>query len=134
MVFAGPTRDGYWQWFGIGKGGWGGGCPWRARGVGRRHLPLCGGGISSAGHIYSAVSGSTLAAPGARAFVVYADRSRQRIKVVWVSSPITAGFYSYVIPRSHRTPSRRVIAVEIRRGTRVLARQDLRVPAALARH
>jgi hypothetical protein len=125
MVFTGPTRDGYWEMFGS-KGGSGGGCEWRVSG----RLGLCGGGRSSAGHIFSTVFGSTFAAPGARAFAVYADRGRERITVVWVSSPIRAGFYSYVIPSAHRTASRRLIAVEVRRGARVLARQDLRFPAA----
>jgi hypothetical protein len=77
-----------------------------------------------------AVSGSTRATPGAHLFVAYADGSVSPIKLIWVSRPIQAGFYYKVIPRSHRTQPHRAIAVELVRGTRIIARQTFRIPRA----
>jgi len=80
------------------------------------------------GGVYVVVSGSTLVAPGAKLLLIYADGSRERIKVIWVSKPIRAGFYYHVIPSAHRTHARRPIALELKRGTRIVARQVLQTP------
>jgi hypothetical protein len=125
-IFASPTRDGYWEMFGVGRGGWGGGIPWRAgghRAPPRGAAVVGGGGIAKGNGVFVRIGGSTRVAPGAKLFVVYADGSRERIKVIWVSKPIGAGFYYHAIPKAHRVRVRRATALELVRGSRVVARQ-----------
>jgi hypothetical protein len=112
------------------RGGWNGGVPWRTakppyRGSGS--FLIGGGGSSNRKGYPSLISGSTLVSPGAKLLLVYADGSRQRIKVIWVSKPIGAGFYYHPIPRTHQTRTRRVIALELIRGSHLVARQVLPV-------
>ena len=83
------------------------------------------------------VSGSTIVARGTKLLLVYADGTRERIKVFWVSEPIGAGFYYHVIPNRHRTRAHRLVALELRRGLKVVARQvlpTLRLPKARLSH
>src|SRR5207249_1537023 len=74
------------------------------------------------------ISGSTLVAPGAKLYVLYADGNSERISVTWVGEPIRAGFYYFVVPKAHRTKARRAVAVELLRGKQVVARQRLLPP------
>ena len=127
-IFSAPTRDGYWQMFKVGRSGSAGGVSWR---VGRTHANganvIFGGGYVKDG-IFSVVSGSTIRFRGAKLFVSYRDGSRQRIKVIWVSRPIGAGFFYSPIPRAHRTDARRAVALELFRGSRLQARKVFAIP------
>jgi hypothetical protein len=84
-----------------------------------------GGGNANGRGAFVRIGGSTRVAPGAELFVVYADGSSERIKVIWVSKPIGAGFYYHVIPKAHRVRPRRATALELMRGPRLVARQVL---------
>jgi hypothetical protein len=127
-IFSAPTRDGYWEMFKVGRFGSAGGVPWR---VGTAHANganvIFGGGYVKDG-IFTVVSGSALRLRGAQLFVSYHDGSRQRIKVIWVSRPIGAGFFYVPIPRAHRTDARRAVALELFRGSRLQARQAFAIP------
>ena len=131
-IAAAPTRNGnYCQAFSARGGGWGG-CRVRAarhrdhRGELRGYLFAAGGEVGRRGFLV--VAGSALVAPGPRLYLVYADGSRERLTVIWVSKPIAAGFFCRVIPSAHRVLSRRAKALELRRGTRLVAREVLGIP------
>jgi hypothetical protein len=131
-IFAAPTRDGYWEMFARHKhGGWGGGRPWRVT-IKRHPAPpngwrVGGGGLYTQNGYPAIVSGSTIVSPGAKLLLVYADGTRERIKVTWVSRPIGAGFYYRVISKEHRLRARRVVVLELRRDGQVVTRQVMPV-------
>ena len=79
-------------------------------------------------HGFLSISGSTLVAPGAKLYVVYADGSSDRIRVTWVGEPIRAGFYYFAVPKVHRAQARRPVVVELVRDKQVVARQRLTAP------
>jgi hypothetical protein len=92
-------------------------------------------GVGPGGHgglftsrAYLVTSGSTLAEPGTKLFLVYAGGSRQRIKLILAGKPVGAGFYYYVIPKVHQIRRRRATALEVVRGSRLFARQMLPLP------
>lgn len=93
----------------------------------RGALWIGAGGLSGK-HGFARISGSTLVAPGAKLYVVYADGSSDRIRVTWVGEPIRAGFYDFAVPKAHRTQGRRAVMVELVRAKQVVARQRLAAP------
>jgi hypothetical protein len=130
-IAAAPTRNGnFCEAFSARGGGWGG-CrvrvspaPWQdGRGELRSYLIGAGGLIGHAGH--AVVSGTTLVSPGPKLYLLYADGSSERLRIVWVSKPIAAGFFYRVIPSAHRVRSRRATALEMWRGSHLVARQVL---------
>jgi len=132
-IAAAPTRNGnYCEAFSAGNGGTGG-CrvrlPLSKLKPAQRSGYLIGAGFRAArthgvrGLTISAVEGSTLAAPGARLYIIYADQTRERMPLIWVSSPIDAGFFFHAIPAEHRRPGHWPITLELKRGSRVIALQ-----------
>jgi hypothetical protein len=75
-----------------------------------------------------AVSGSTAAGPRPRLYLGYADGSREQLPLIWVGDPIRAGFFYRTIPTAHRSKARRAKSLELRDGTRLIARQQLLLP------
>lgn len=133
-IAAGPTRNGnYCEAFAVkGKdGGWGG-CrvrgafPDRVRGNFRGYL--IGASFTANRTTVLAVSGSTAAGPRPRLYVGYADGSRERLATIWVGNPIRAGFFYRTIPIAHRSKAHRAKFLELRDGTRLIARQELLLP------
>jgi hypothetical protein len=140
-IAAAPTRNGnYCEAFSAGRNGGTGGCRVRLPSTRVPQRPaqhggyLIGAGGRAArtagvpGLAISAIEGSTLAAPGARLYLVYADGMREELRILWVSKPIGAGFYFHSIPQAHRLPRHRPIALVLRRSGRVIARQALTTP------
>jgi hypothetical protein len=129
-----PTRNGNYCdafWSKTHKSGWAG-CRVRgARGGGRRgdfRSYLIGATVKANGKSILAVSGSTATGPGPRLDVVYADGQRERLTVIWVGDPIRAGFFYRAIPSTHLGPSRRAKSLELRSGSRLIAREVLLLP------
>lgn len=116
--------------FWVGPGPYGGCRAGRYTRVGPRFRGslLIGAGGLSGKHGFVRISGSTLVAPGAKLYVVYADGSSNRIRVTWVGEPIRAGFYDYGVPKAHRTQAHRAVMVELVRNKQVVARQRLPGP------
>jgi hypothetical protein len=130
-IFAAPRRDGFWHMFSIGKGGKVGGGGSR---VGDSHTLRVGvvqdghGGLFSS-RAYLVASGSMLAKRGTKLFLVYGDGHRERIKLILAGKPVgSGGLYYYVIPNVQRVRGRRAAALELVRGSRVVARQSLPLP------
>jgi hypothetical protein len=71
------------------------------------------------------VDGEVLA-PTARTLTVeYADGTSQQISFVWVTKPISAGFFSFAVPAGHQTKARpRAVTIRDRHG-KLLAREPL---------
>jgi hypothetical protein len=133
-IAAGPTRNGnYCEAFTApGKdGGWGG-CrvrgayPSRVRGDYRSYL--IGASVNGNDKAVFAVSGSTAAGPRPHLYLGYADGSREQLPLIWVGNPIRAGFFYRTIPTTHRSKARRATFLELRDGTRLVARQQLLLP------
>jgi hypothetical protein len=80
-----------------------------------------------------AVCGSTLVGPRPHLSVVYADGARERLKVIWVTTPIRAGFFYRWIPKEHLSKLRRAKSLELRDGARLIARLKIRLPPPLGR-
>jgi hypothetical protein len=124
-IFAASRRDGSWQMFSVGKAG--------KVGSGDSHTLRAGvaqdghGGLFSS-RAYLVTSGSALAKPGTKLFLVYPGGSRERIKLILAGKPAGAGFSYYVIPKVQRARGRRATALEVVRGSRVVARQPLPLP------
>ncbi|MGN6170000.1 MAG: hypothetical protein ACTHQQ_17795 [Solirubrobacteraceae bacterium] len=119
-----------WEMFLVGflgpSGGCRGGMPTARRSPPRfRANLLVGAGGLIGKHGFITISGSTLVAPGAKLYLLYADGSSDRIRVTWVSEPIRAGFYYFVVPKAHRTEARRPVVAELVRDKKVVARQRL---------
>jgi hypothetical protein len=128
-IFAAPRRDGSWRMFSVGKDGTLDGAhriddPYTLR-VGL--VQLGDGGLFTS-RAYLVVAGSALAKRDTKLFLVYAGGSRERIKLISVGKPVGAGFYYYVIPKVHRVRGRRATALELVRGSRLVARQMLPLP------
>jgi hypothetical protein len=85
------------------------------------------GGLFSS-RAYLVASGSALAKPGTKLFLVYPGGSRERIKLILAGKPAGAGFSYYMIPKVQRARGRRATALEVVRGARVVARQPLPLP------
>jgi hypothetical protein len=75
--------------------------------------------------------GSFSNAAAARLVVTYQDRSKNQIPFVWVSAPISAGFFLYPVPTAHRRPGDRPMLLTVYGKTgKPLARQTLRTTVA----
>jgi hypothetical protein len=70
-----------------------------------------------------ALGGSANATPGTHLFFVYADGRRERVSLTFVSRPIGAAFFFKSIARAHRTARTGLRFLELRRGSRLIARQ-----------
>jgi hypothetical protein len=68
------------------------------------------------------------AGPTARLYVLYADGTRERLRMIWVGKPIRAGFFFRTVPSDHRTKGHRARALELRLGDKVIARQRVILP------
>ena len=80
--------------------------------------------------IVTRVGGDLTAPAAAKITASYADGSSAEIPFVWVSSPISAGFYSYDIPRAHWTKQARLRALTLFAGNgRRLGRQTFHYEA-----
>jgi hypothetical protein len=135
-IFAVPRRNGYWEMFSVDKHGRvGGGGSSR---VSEPRAPQIGveqvgrGGLFTS-RAYLVVAGSTLAKRGTKLFLVHADGSRERIKLILVEQSVGAGFYYYVIPEGQRGRVGRATALELVRGSRLVARQALPLPYQVPR-
>jgi hypothetical protein len=125
-IFATPTRNGYWHMFSVGKSGRVGGGPSRSETHALRvGVVQVGHGSLFSSRAYLVVAGSTLAKRDTRLFLVYANGSRERIKLILAGKPKGAGFYYYVIPKVQQARGRRATALEVVRGSRVVARETL---------
>jgi hypothetical protein len=128
-IAAAPTRNGnYCEAFFAHHTGWSGCRVRSARGPsgrGERRPYLIGAEYEMSRTSLLSVSGSSIAAAGLHLFIVYVDGVRERITVIWVGRPIAAGFFYAAIPKGRRTPSRRATALELRRGSVLVARQVL---------
>jgi hypothetical protein len=70
-----------------------------------------------------AEGGSVNVAPGTHLFFVYADGTQERVSLTFVSRPIGAAFFFKSIPRVHRAADTRLRFLELRLGSKVIARQ-----------
>jgi hypothetical protein len=115
------------------------GLPWSASGADYPdHVPLTVGATSDKyRRAWAVVQGSGTVAPGEKLFLVYADGARERLKVNLVRKHVRPGpggpsyicqCFHHAIPRVNRAYSRRPIAVELKHGTRTVARQLLPPP------
>jgi hypothetical protein len=128
-IFAVPRRDGFLKMFSVGKDG-------RVDGAPRVSEPnALRVGVVQVGHgglftsrAYLVASGSTLAERGTKLFLVYPGGGRARIKLILTGRPAGAGFSYYVIPKVDRVRGRQATALELVRGSRVVARQILPLP------
>jgi hypothetical protein len=127
-IFAAPTRTGYWQMFSVDKHGRVGGGPSQVSEPHAIGVVQIGRGSLFSSRAYLVVAGSTLEQRGAKLFLVYAHGSRERIKPILLGKPVRAGFYYYVIPKPHRIRVGRPTALELVRGSRLVARQPLPMP------
>ena len=74
--------------------------------------------------IVTRIAGDLTAPAAAKITASYADGTTADIPFVWVSAPISAGFFSYDIPTSHWTKQHRLLAVALSaKGGRELDRQ-----------
>jgi len=128
-IATGPTRNGNFCeafWVKPKGGGWGG-CVVRGPApdhlAGDFHAYLINGGWESTDTTVLSVAGATAAGPSARLCVLYADGTRERLRMIWVGKPIRAGFFFRTVPSDHRTKGHRPTALELRRGDKVIARQ-----------
>jgi hypothetical protein len=127
-IFAAPTRNGYLQMFSVDKHGRVGGRPSHVSEPHAIGVVQVGRGSLFSSRAYLVVAGSTLEQRGTKLFLVYADGSRERIKPILAGKPVGAGFYYYVIPKAHRIRVGRATALELVRGSRLVARQPLPMP------
>jgi hypothetical protein len=112
--------------FSVGKSGRVGGGPSRSETHALRvGVVQVGHGSLFSSRAYLVVAGSTLAKRDTRLFLVYANGSRERIKLILAGKPKGAGFYYYVIPKVEQARGRRATALEVVRGSRVVARETL---------
>ncbi len=131
-VAAAPTRNGnYCQAFGYGSGGVGGcvvrGARWSGRpGELKPYLILATSLVGPKSVI--AVGGSAFATPGQRLVLAYADGTRERVSLTFVSRPIGAAFFFREIPGAHRAVQSRLQFLELRHGRRLIARQRAAAP------
>jgi len=124
-IFAAPRPDGSWRIFSVGKDGTLDG----AHRIDDPHTLLAG--LVQVGHgslftsrAYLIVAGNTLAGRGTKLLAVYADGSRQRIRLILSRKPAgPAAFHYYAIPAGQNVRARRVASLQLVRGSRVLARQ-----------
>ena len=118
-IFASVRRDGSWRLFGVSRDG-------RVDGHSRVDDPhTLRVGLVRVGHSgsYLVVAGSKFARRGTKLFAVFADGSRQRIKLIPSGKPSGPGaLHYYLVPR-HQIRGRRVASLQLVRGSRVLARQ-----------
>jgi hypothetical protein len=129
-IFARSRRDGSWRMFSVSKDG-------RVDGHSRVDDPLIlRAGLVQVGHgslftsrAYLVVAGSTLARRGTKLFAVYADGSRRPIRLMLSRKPVApAAFHYYVIPKVNQVRGHRATALELVRGSRLIARQMLPLP------
>ena len=72
------------------------------------------------------VAGELLAAKTRSLEVEYADGTATQIPFIWVTKPINAGFFLYVIPAAHRRGAARAVAVSVRDSNgKVIARERI---------
>lgn len=70
------------------------------------------------------LGGSVNAKPGTHLYFVYGDGAQERVPLTFVSRPIAAAFFFRSIPQAHRTRKARLRWVELRNGSKVVARQQ----------
>jgi hypothetical protein len=131
-VATGPTRNGnYCE--AVGTSSWGvGGCVarnvrWHGQPGELKPYLLRPSSLSSRQGI-TFVGGSVFAKPGQRLVLVYADGERERVSLTFVSRPIGAAFFLRKIAPAHQTAKTRLRSLELRRGSRLIARQRIRPP------
>jgi hypothetical protein len=135
-IFAVPRRNGYWEMFSVdehGRVGGGGSSRVSEPHALRIGVEQVGRGGLFTSRAYLVVAGSTLAKRGTKLFLVRADGSRERIKLILVERSVGAGFYYYVIPGGQRVRVGRATALELVRGSRLVARQALPLPYQVPR-
>jgi hypothetical protein len=73
-----------------------------------------------------ALNGKLFNSHGVRLEVRYEDGRTNMVPIIWVSKPINAGFFVFVIPRAQRRPGHRPLAITLFSATGVkLARAQL---------
>ena len=126
-IFAVPMRSGYWRMFSVDEHGRVGGGPSRMNAPHAIGVVQVGHGSLFSSRAYLVVAGNALEQSGAKLFLVYADGSRERLEPILDSKAAGAAFYYYVVQKLHRVrgPAR---ALELVRGSRLVARQELPLP------
>jgi hypothetical protein len=122
-IFASVRRDGSWRFFSVSRDG-------RVDGHSRIDDPhtLQAGlvvrhGTLFSGHAYLVVAGSMFARRDTKLFAVFADGSRQRIKLIASGKPAgPTAFHYYLIAKAQQVRARPVMGLQLVRGSRVLAR------------
>ncbi|HET7572660.1 MAG TPA: hypothetical protein VFJ77_08325 [Gaiellaceae bacterium] len=124
VLYVAPTRSG-------------GFCYVWTQGMGSCSKPsllLGGAWLGSKSGGASVVSGYVLAGKAKTLQARFLDGSTARIRVSWVSAPIKAGFFLYIVPGSHQTPKNAVTSVvALDAHGQVVAQQFLPVEAPLDR-
>jgi hypothetical protein len=133
-VATGPTRNGnFCEAVSLGSRGMGG-CVvrnWPQAGRPGERRPYLFSQMSlmnRQGTAHALTFGSVFAKRGQRLVLVYEDGNRERVPLTFVSRPIGAAFYLRVIPRAHQTARTRLRALELRRGSTLVARLCVAVP------
>jgi hypothetical protein len=128
-IFAGRRRDGSWRLFRVGKDGMVGGGGWRRSGPNTLRVGYDPGGQSGPFDSRAVVvlAGGMLAAPGTRIYLTY-DGIRRRISSSSAGTAVGSRFEYLVLPRAHELQPRRAIALEVVRGSRVIARPSMSPP------
>lgn len=124
-IFAAPRRDGSWRLFSVGKDGTLDG----AHRIDDPHTLLAG--LVQVGHgdlfssrAYLVVAGSMFARRDTKLFAVYADGSRQRIRLILTQKPDgPAAFHYYAVAPTEQVRGRRMTGLQLVRGSRVLSRE-----------
>ena len=81
--------------------------------------------------VIQSVAGNVIGPDAERLQAVYADGEVAEIPLIWVSSPIDAGFYLYFTPDRHRQPGAHMTALEALDGNgEVVARQTFKLTPA----
>ena len=124
-IFAAPMRNGSWRMFSVDAHGRVGGGPSRVSAPHAIGIVQVGHGSLFSSRAYLVVAGNALEQRGAKLFLMYPGGIRERLKPILLGKPAGAGFYYYVIPKVHSARSRRATGLELVRGSRLVARQEL---------
>lgn len=124
-IFASPRSDGSWRLFSVGENGTLDG----AHRIDDPHTLLAGlvqvgHGSLFSGRAYLVVAGSMFARRDTKLFAVYADGTRQRIRLILSQKPVgPAAFHYYAIAPTKHVRGRRMTSLQLVRGSRVLSRE-----------
>ena len=95
-------------------------------GSARRHIGRLNPGLTGDASGPIAFNGTFFNAHGIRLEVRYQDGHSNTIPIIWVNSPINAGFFVYKIAANHRQPGHRPVSLSLFSATgRLLAHQRL---------